>query len=73
MEPFFKSEEKRKRRNDFNGECQCFDQDEENRFHWEFQEFRDLTYAISGSFANVIGEVVVPIFQNMTKMETWFE
>ena len=26
IEPFFKRSEKKKRRNDFNDECQCFDE-----------------------------------------------
>ena len=31
MEPFFKSGEKKKRRNDLNDECQCFDYYKNNK------------------------------------------
>ena len=41
MEPFFKSGEKKKRRNDLNDECQCFEEyknnkDDEDRFVFRY-------------------------------------
>ena len=31
VEPFFKSREKKKRRNNYNGECQCFEEYKKNK------------------------------------------
>ena len=44
VEPFFKGGEKKTRRNDFNDECQCFDENkknknDENRFASDFSYF----------------------------------
>lgn len=74
MEPFFKSGEKKKRRNDLNDECQCFevykqDKDDEDRFVFQNPGFHyHLVSAISVSFINVTEKEVVLICHNMTKM-----
>ena len=74
MEPFFKSGEKKKRRNDLNDECQCFEaykqnKDVEDRFVFKNPGFHcHLVSVISVSFINVTEKEVVLICHNMTKM-----
>ena len=74
MEPFFKSGEKKKRRNDLNDECQCFEvykqnKDDEDRFVFQNLGFHHhLIYVISVSFINVTEKEAVLICRNITKM-----
>ena len=73
VEPFFKSHEKKKSRNNYDDECQCFEEynknkDDDNRSVFGFIEFSGLKLIFLVSFLNVTGVEVVPIRQNMTKM-----
>ena len=73
VEPFFKSRGKKKRQNNYNDECQCFEEynknkDGENRSVFGFPEFLGLKLIVSVSFLNVTGVEVVPNRQHMMKM-----
>ena len=73
VEPFFKSHEKKKSRNNYDGECQCFEEynknkDDDNRSIFGFLEILGVKLIFLVSFLNVTGVEVVPIRQNMTKM-----
>ena len=61
MEPFFKSDKKKKRRGDLNTECECFEAYEKDKYdekRFLSLNFSHILYPFLVSFSNVTGKDV---------------